>query len=54
MSEFQQDLRKPSQEMLTSGEYVPLLERNPLRFWQGVSLVLGLLIIAQWIVFFKK
>ena len=53
MSEFQKDLRKPSQEMLTSSEYIPLIERNPLRFWQGASAVLIIVIIIQWIVFFN-
>jgi len=54
MSEFQQDLRKPSQDMLTSSEYVPLIERNPLRFWQAISAILVLIVVAQWIVFFNQ
>ena len=54
MSEFQKDLRNPSQEMLTSNESVPLIERNPLRFWQGVSVGLALVIVAQWLAFFDK
>ena len=53
MSEFQKDLRKPSQEMLTSSEYVPLIERNPLRFWQGISAILVLVIICQWVTLFN-
>lgn len=53
MSEFQSDLRNPSQDVLTSAEYVPLIERNPLRFWQAVSVVLLLVIVAQWIAFFN-
>ena len=48
MSEFQNDLRSPGQDMLTPNEFVPLLERNPLRFWQGLSLILALALIAQW------
>lgn len=54
MSEFQQDLRKPSQDMLTSSEYIPLIERNPLRFWQGISVALILVVIGQWIAFFNR
>ena len=53
MSEFQSDLRNPSQDVLTSAEYVPLIERNPLRFWQAVSVVLLLVIVAQWLAFFN-
>jgi len=54
MSEFQQDLRTPGQDILTPSEYVPLLERNPLRFWQGISVLLVIVIIAQWVVFFNS
>lgn len=54
MSEFQKDLRTPSQDILTPTEYVPLLERNPLRFWQVTSLILTLAIIAQWVLLFNK
>ncbi|MBL4670650.1 MAG: bifunctional protein-serine/threonine kinase/phosphatase [Arenicella sp.] len=50
MSEFQKDLRTPSQDILTPSKYVPLLERNPLRFWQGVSAILVLIIVTQWVV----
>jgi len=53
MSEFQSDLRTPGQDILTRGTYVPLIERNPLRFWQAVSLVLMLVVITQWVMFFK-
>ena len=53
MSEFQRDLRTPGQDILTRGTYVPLIERNPLRFWQAVSLVLALVVITQWVMFFK-
>ena len=54
MSEFQADLHKPSQDVLTSGKYVPLMERNPLRFWQVISLVLSIVIIVQWVLFFNQ
>ena len=52
MSEFQSDLRNPGREILTPTQGVPLMERNPLKFWQGVSLVLLLVVIAQWVIIF--
>ena len=54
MSEFQKDLRTPGQDILTPEKFVPLIERNPLRFWQVVSLLLFMLIIIQWLMFFDK
>jgi len=51
MSEFQADLHTPSQDVLTSATYVPLIDRNPLRFWQAVSLILFIVIVVQWIMF---
>ena len=46
LSEFLFDLRQPNQAFLNKARQ-PLLERNPVIFWQGVSLVLfALLIIA--------
>ena len=45
LSEFVFDLRHPKEEFLRAGS-VPLLERNPVRFWQGVSLVLACLVIV--------
>ena len=54
MSEFQKDLHTPGQDILTSEEYVPLIERNPLRFWQLTSLALLAIIIAQWVMLFNK
>ena len=54
MSEFQRDLRTPSQDILTPSTYVPLIERNPLRFWQATSLIFALVIITQWVLFFRQ
>jgi len=39
ISEFLDDLRHPSPALL-SGDRPPLIERNPLLFWQGLSLLL--------------
>jgi hypothetical protein len=44
LSEFIYDLRHPNQRFLNRTR-APLLERNPVFFWQGVSLVLALLVI---------
>ncbi len=44
-AEFVHDLRHPDQEFLQRSR-PPLIERNPLAFWQGVSLVLLVVVIA--------
>src|SRR5690606_31430219 len=46
VDEFVQALRKPGSEYLTA-RHRPLLERDPLRFWQGLSLLLGLALAAS-------
>lgn len=38
LSEFQQDLTKPNKRLEAKIEHQPLLERNPLRFWQLLAL----------------
>lgn len=45
MSEFIADLRRPG-TAYDPTERVPLMQRNPLLFWQVLSLVLGLLLLA--------
>ena len=45
LSEFVFDLRQPGEEFLKSTP-APLLERNPLAFWQGLSLVLACVVVA--------
>lgn len=45
-SEFIYDLRNPNSEFVSSGP-VPLLERDPLLFWKGVSGALALALILQ-------
>jgi serine/threonine protein kinase len=44
ISEFVQDLRQPSRIFLNRGR-PPLLERNPIMFWKGLSLMLFLTIV---------
>jgi len=44
-SEFLADLRQPNAAFLRAGR-APLIERNPLLFWKGLSLVLALALLA--------
>lgn len=48
LSEFLHDLRHPNPK-LVGPDRRTLLERDPVRFWQGVSLGLTLLLIWQWL-----
>ncbi|WP_441003398.1 protein kinase domain-containing protein [Pseudocolwellia agarivorans] len=48
LSEFMHDLRHPNKVYLAQTK-PPLMERDPVMFWQGVSLVLFVLLIAQFI-----
>jgi serine/threonine protein kinase len=45
LSEFTFDLRHPNKALLSTAS-VPLIERNPLLFWQALSLVLVLAILG--------
>jgi len=45
LSEFIQDLRKPNPKFIEQSQ-PPLLERDPVRFWQGVSAIFGAIIVA--------
>ena len=45
ISEFIHDLRRPNRAFLSKTR-PPLLERNPVLFWQGVSLILFLIIVS--------
>lgn len=45
LSEFVFDLRHPKREFLDAAR-APLIERDPVRFWQGVSLVLAIIVVA--------
>jgi serine/threonine protein kinase len=39
-SEFYANLSKPSIEAIDEYKSLPLIQRNPIKFWQGISLVL--------------
>ena len=45
LSEFVHDLRHPNPTLMARGT-PPLLERHPVRFWKGVSLVLALAVLG--------
>ncbi len=45
LSEFLQDLRRPNSKFVEQSR-LPLLERDPVRFWQGVSAVLAATVIG--------
>lgn len=45
VDEFLYDLRRPQREFLREMR-PPLIQRNPVRFWQSVSLILTLMLIA--------
>lgn len=50
LSEFLADLRRPSREFMTRAR-PPLIERNPVAFWKGLSLILAVTVIALiWII----
>jgi eukaryotic-like serine/threonine-protein kinase len=40
LSEFLYDLNNPNPSFMRTDDSIPLLQRNPLRFWQGVSAIL--------------
>ncbi len=44
LSEFVYDLRHPTADYL-SRTRAPLLERNPVAFWRGVSLILAVVVV---------
>lgn len=46
LSEFMYDLRQPNKAYISKHK-PPLIERNPIVFWQGVSVLLVIVIIAQ-------
>lgn len=49
LSEFLYDLEHPNKAFIRSERGKPLLEKNPLLFWKGLSALLGLGLILQWI-----
>ena len=46
LSEFTYDLRHPNKAFLNKTR-PPLMERNPVAFWQGVSLILAIILLIQ-------
>ena len=44
LSEFLYDLRHPNPKLSTE-DYRPLIERDPVRFWKGLSLVLFIVVL---------
>ncbi len=49
LSEFMVDLCEPNEKLVKGHRQSPLIERNPVLFWQCLSCLLGLVIILQWI-----
>jgi serine/threonine protein kinase len=43
LSEFLYDLNTPNPSFMRTEDNIPLLQRNPLRFWQGLSAILVLI-----------
>lgn len=43
LSEFLYDLNTPNPSFMRAEDSIPLLQRNPLRFWQGLSAILMLM-----------
>jgi len=46
LSEFIHDIRHPNKAYLAKTK-APLMERDPIMFWQGISLILFIIVIAQ-------
>jgi protein phosphatase len=46
-SEFEADLNKPNLSAIEEYKKLPILERNPVKFWQGVSLILLVALISS-------
>ena len=53
LSEFVTDFSKPNQALLDRNASQPLMERNPLAFWQGVAILQFITIIALLIYFLQ-
>ncbi|WP_354625092.1 bifunctional protein-serine/threonine kinase/phosphatase [Psychromonas sp. MME2] len=49
LSEFIHDLKQPNKRFINRTSR-PLIERNPVLFWQGMSFILLLIIVAQWLI----
>lgn len=49
MSEIIRDLKNPNQEFIVQHQQQPLLERNPILFWQICSALFAILALAEWV-----
>jgi protein phosphatase len=47
LSEFSTDLVTPNPELIKSREQAPLIERDPVYFWKGLSLLLFIIIVIE-------
>lgn len=47
LSEFLQDLCVPNADMVGQRESAPLIERNPVTFWRGLTLILAVVVLVQ-------
>lgn len=47
MSEFLQDMSSPNQALIDKHTSAPLMEKDPLKFWQGLSILLIILLLLQ-------
>jgi serine/threonine protein phosphatase PrpC len=45
LTEFLYDLNNPNPSFMRSEDFIPLIQRNPLRFWQGLSVILMMIIL---------
>jgi len=46
-SEFAADLNKPNLQAIEEFKKLPLLKRNPIKFWQGLSIILFILLLTS-------
>lgn len=52
-SEFLNDLHQPNHQLVEYYKKSPLIERNPVMVWQGVSLVLFVIVVIQTIIHYS-
>ena len=50
-SEFWHDLNKPGKAIKEMQRSQPLIERNPVLFWKGLSSLLFVIVVIQWVLF---
>ncbi|SKA57205.1 protein phosphatase [Enterovibrio nigricans DSM 22720] len=46
LSELEQDLKKPNPSFKQNQKHLPLIEKDPLRFWKGLSLALFIAVLC--------